>query len=87
MQGNIDNTRLLGERFKNSLPDPPYRVGNKLEILSFIEFLGGPDQPGVAFIDKVVKRKSLVLIIAAPRLRQNANSPLPIFQALFYLPF
>ena len=64
MQRDIDYSRLLRQGLKNRLSYPPYRIGNKFEILAFVEFSSGPDKARIAFVDQIIKRKSLVLIIA-----------------------
>ena len=56
------DSRLLGQRLKNALPDPPHRVRDELDALRLVEFVRRADEPEVALVDQIGERDSLVLI-------------------------
>ena len=53
VQRNADNSRLLGERLKDALADPPHRVRDELDSLRLVELVGCADQSEVALVDQV----------------------------------
>ena len=54
--GHANHPGLVGNRPRDRLSDPPRSVGGELESATVIEFLGGEDQPRVAFLDQVQER-------------------------------
>src|SRR6266571_5107202 len=44
VDGHADRPRLVGERARDRLPDPPGRVGRELEAAAPVELLDGADQ-------------------------------------------
>src|SRR5207248_1566654 len=69
VDGDPDRPRLVGDRPRDSLPDPPGRVGRALVALAVVELLDGADQAERALLDKVEEAQ------AAPevRLRDRAD--------------
>ena len=57
------DTRLLSEGLKDRLANPPYSIRDELETARFIEFLRCFDESEIAFVNKVRKTKSLILIL------------------------
>ena len=57
-----DRARLVRERARDRLPDPPGRVRRELEALAVIELLGGADEPDRPLLDQVEEREPLVAV-------------------------
>ena len=56
VDGDADRPRLVGDRARDRLADPPRRVGAELEALAVVELLDRADQADVAFLDQVEQR-------------------------------
>src|SRR5829696_1544901 len=54
---NADRPRLVRDRARDCLADPPGRVGRELVALAVVEFLDGPDQPERPLLDEVEERQ------------------------------
>ena len=53
---DADGARLVGDRARDGLADPPRRVGGELEALRVVELLDRTDQPEVALLHEVEQR-------------------------------
>src|SRR5262245_14293447 len=53
VHGDPDRPRLVGDRARDRLADPPRRVRRKLESASVVELLDGPDEPQRPLLDQV----------------------------------
>jgi len=58
---------LVGERTRDSLADPPRRVGRKLVAHLVVELLDRADQPEVALLDQVEERDSGFRVVPGDR--------------------
>jgi len=67
IQGQTHDSALFGQGLQDALTDPPNGVRNEFEASGFVETLGSFDKPQVAFVDKVRKAKSLILILFCNR--------------------
>src|ERR687884_2275532 len=59
--------RLVGERPRDRLADPPRRIGRELEALAVVELLRRADEPDRAFLDQVEERQALVAVLLRDR--------------------
>ena len=57
MHGDADGARLIGDRARDGLPDPPRGVGRELEPFGVVELLDGPDEAEVALLDQVEEQQ------------------------------
>src|SRR4051794_20450376 len=64
---HADRARLVGERTRHRLADPPGRVRRELEALAPVEFLRRAHQPDRAFLDQIEERQTLVAIALRDR--------------------
>jgi hypothetical protein len=62
-----DRARLVRERARDRLPDPPGGVGRELVTAAPVELLDGADQPQRAFLDQVEERQALVAVVLGDR--------------------
>src|SRR3954449_11797170 len=53
VHGDADRARLVGDRARDRLPDPPGRVGRELVALAVVELLDGADEAEAALLDQV----------------------------------
>src|SRR5205807_6265100 len=53
VDGNPDRTRVIGDRPRNGLADPPRRVRRELEAATVLEPVDGLHEPDVALLDEV----------------------------------
>ena len=67
IQGQANNTGVLGQGRKNGLTNPPYCVGNKLKTAGFVKALGGLDETKISLVDQIAQGESLVLILFGHR--------------------
>src|SRR5262249_18633585 len=56
VHGDPDRARLIGDRTRDRLTDPPRRVRRELEALRVVELLDGADQPEVALLHEIEER-------------------------------
>ena len=63
IERNAHRTRLFGERFQDSLPDPPYAVGDELHALLRIELLHRTQQSLIADGDQLGQIEAVTLIL------------------------
>ena len=64
---HADRPRLVGERSRDRLPDPPGRVRRELEAASPVELLDRADEPERALLDEVEEREALVAVVLRDR--------------------
>ena len=64
---DADRARLVGERARDRLADPPGRVGRELEALAVVELLRGAHQAERALLDQVEERQPLVAVVLGDR--------------------
>ena len=64
---DADGSRLIGDRARNRLPDPPGRVGGKLVAAPIFEFLHRLHQSHVAFLDQVEEREAAISVLLRNR--------------------
>ena len=57
-----DRPRLVGERTRDGLPDPPRRIGRELEALAVVELLRGAHKADRPLLDQVEERQPLVAV-------------------------
>ena len=67
VERDADDPALLRQRLQDRLANPPDRVGNELDSLGLVEFMGGADQPEVPLIDQIGKGDALVLVLLGYR--------------------
>ena len=53
IEGQPDDTALLGNSLQNALPNPPHGIGDKLKTTRLVKLLGSFDKSHVALVDKV----------------------------------
>jgi hypothetical protein len=79
-----DDAALLRQGQENGLPDPPDRVGDELDPLGLVEFVGGPDQSEVALVDQVGQRHTLVLVFLGDRHHEAEVAADQLVERLFF---
>ena len=57
VHGDADRARLVGDRARHRLADPPRRVGRELVALAVVELLDRADQAQRALLDQVEERQ------------------------------
>ena len=67
MHGHADRPRLVGERPRDRLPDPPRRIRRELEALAVVELLGRAHEPDRSLLDQVEERQALVAVALRDR--------------------
>ena len=67
VDGHADRARLVGERTRDRLADPPGRVGRELVAPPPVELLDGADQAERSFLDQVEERQALVSVVLRDR--------------------
>ena len=67
VHGHADRPRLVRERPRDGLPDPPRRVGRELEAAAPVELLDGADQAERPLLDEVEERQALVAVVLGDR--------------------
>src|SRR5437763_1447518 len=64
---HADRARLVGERARDGLADPPGRVRRELVAATPVELLDGADQAERAFLDQVEEGETLVAVVLRDR--------------------
>ena len=67
VHGHADRPRLVGERARDGLADPPCRVRRELEALAVVELLGRAHEPDRPLLDQVEERQTLVAVALGDR--------------------
>ena len=62
-----DRARLVGERPRDGLADPPRRVRRELEALAVVELLGGAHEPDRPLLNQIEERQALVAVALGDR--------------------
>src|SRR6266849_3737103 len=57
---DTNGTRLVGDRSRDRLPDPPRRIGRELVTPAVFEFVDRLHQPDIAFLDQVEELQAAV---------------------------
>src|SRR5262245_11397163 len=60
MHGDADGARLVGDRARDRLPDPPRGVGRELVAAAILEFVDRLHQADIAFLDQVEELQAAV---------------------------
>ena len=68
---NANGARLICDRTRDRLPDPPRRIGGKLISLAVIEFFDRFDQTEVAFLNKIEEQHAAADISLCNRNNQT----------------
>src|SRR5947209_4231161 len=53
MHGNTNGPRLIGNRARDRLPDPPCGIGGKLVAAAILKFIDGLHQADIAFLYEI----------------------------------
>ena len=64
---DADRARLVGDRARHGLPDPPGRVGGELVALAVVELLDCADEAERAFLDEVEEREAAAEVALGDR--------------------
>jgi len=56
MHRNTDGSRLIGNRSRNRLTNPPCRIGTEFITLAVIEFLNRLDQSQISFLNQIKEK-------------------------------
>ena len=67
MNGNSNRARLIRDRSRNRLSNPPCRVRREFVTPTPLEFIDGLHQPDVALLDQVQELKSAVVVLFGNR--------------------
>ena len=67
VDGHADRARLVRQRARDRLADPPGRVGRELVAAPPVELLDRPDQAQRALLDQVEERQALVAVVLRDR--------------------
>ena len=65
--GNADGARLIGDRARDRLPDPPRGVGRELVAAAVLELVDRLHQADVAFLDEVEELQAAVGVFLGDR--------------------
>jgi hypothetical protein len=60
MDGDADGARLVGDRARNRLPDPPGGIDRELVAAPVLEFIDRLHQSDIAFLDQVKELQAAV---------------------------
>ena len=67
VHGHPDRARLVRQRARHGLPNPPRRVRRELEAFAVVELLGRAHQPDRALLDQIEERQPLVAVALRDR--------------------
>ena len=67
MHGHADRSRLVRERPRDRLADPPRRVGRELEAAAPVELLDRTDEAERSLLDEVEEGEALVAVVLRDR--------------------
>ena len=63
MDRDTDRPRLIGDRTRNRLPDPPRRIGRELVATAIFKLVHGLHQADVAFLNQVEELQAAVGVL------------------------
>jgi hypothetical protein len=64
---DTNGARLIGDRARDGLADPPRRVGRELVAAAIFELIDGLHQADVAFLDQVQELQATVRVLLRDR--------------------
>ena len=67
VDGHPDRARLVGERARDGLADPPRRVRRELEALAVVELLRRANEADRPLLDQIEERQALVAVLLRDR--------------------
>ena len=67
VHGHADRPRLVRQRARDRLPDPPRGVGRELESLAVVELLRGADEPDRPLLDQIQEGQALIAVALGDR--------------------
>src|SRR6266511_915913 len=67
MDGDADRARLVGDRARDRLPDPPGGIGRKLVAAAILELIDRLHQADIAFLDQVEELEAAVGVFLGDR--------------------
>src|SRR5205823_3474033 len=67
VHGDADGARLIGDRARDGLPDPPRGVGREFVAAAVFELVDRLHQPDVAFLDQVEELQAAVGVLLGDR--------------------
>ena len=70
MHRHPNRPRLVRQRTRDRLPDPPRRIRRELEPLAIVELLRRPHQPDRPLLDQIQKRQPLIAVTLRNRHHQ-----------------
>src|SRR5215213_2114344 len=59
---DADRARLVGDRARNRLADPPRRIGREFVAAAVLEFIDRLHQPDIAFLDQVEELQAAIRV-------------------------
>src|SRR5262245_57317822 len=62
-----DRPRLVRNRSRNGLPDPPSRIGRQLEATLVVELLHCLHETDVAFLNQIQERYATIAVLSSNR--------------------
>src|SRR5258705_6974175 len=67
MHGDANGARLVGDRARNRLPDPPRGIGRELVAAAILELIDRLHQPDIAFLNQVEELQAAVGVFLGDR--------------------
>ena len=67
VHGHADRSRLVGQRSRDRLANPPRRIGGELEAAAPVELLDRADETECPLLDQVEEREALVTVVLRDR--------------------